>query len=251
MTGETPSRTDTPGRSHESRAHATPERTRARDERAQANLVAVAVGLILLTVVATAAVTLADGALAGADRDPRERHAAAALADRLVAPDSPVTERANAVNESAARNLTAADVDALAPAVENRSVAVGLGGETILARGDPSGGTTVRRVVLAGTRVTQSRTVSLSERARLPNRTDRLRIRIDPGGNTTVHTVRVNDRVVLYDPDGLSGTTTVETTRLANATVRFGTGGNSSGTATVTGYPLDATATTLEVTVGE
>ena len=224
--------------------------TSGRSRRGQANLVALAVGLILLTTVTVAGVVVADGALAGADRTPVRRHAAVALADRLVAADSAVAYRSNVLNGSALDGLTAERLDRLAPPVAGRPVSLRLDGETLVSRGDPVGGTTVARAVVVGTRTDVSRTVDLSAAPTLSRRASALRIRVDPGSNTTVHTVRVNDRIVLYDPGGLSGTATVDTSRLANATVSFGTNGNYPGTATVSARPVDATAARLEVTVG-
>ncbi|MFC7172959.1 hypothetical protein ACFQL0_05555 [Haloplanus litoreus] len=83
--------------------------------RGQTNLIALAVALVLLTGATVVGVTLADSALAGADRDPVERHAATAVADRLTAADSRITVRANALNATAVDALNASRLSDLAP----------------------------------------------------------------------------------------------------------------------------------------
>ena len=68
--------------------------------RGQANLPALAVALLVVTTTAGLAVVIADGAFASAQRDAGERATADAVADRLIAADSPLTERQNVLNAS-------------------------------------------------------------------------------------------------------------------------------------------------------
>lgn len=229
-----------------------PERWRGSERRrGQANLLAVAVALIVVTAVTVVAVALADGALADATRDPEERRAAERLGDRLVAGESGTALRANVVNETAVRELSAADLDRLAPVVAGRSVRVRLDGGTVVERGDPAGGVTVRRVVRAGERVERSSVHDLGENrtVQLPERTPRARLSFGVG--STVRTVRADGRIVLHDPGGLTGTYDVRVSRFDDVTLSFDAVGDVEGSVTVSRYPVNATATTLEVTVGE
>lgn len=244
-----------------------------RDEgsRGQANLVAVAVAVVLLTSVLGASVAIAESVLVGATeaRDPADAHAAATLADRLVT-DTPARYPPGVVPNRSV--LTAERVDRLAPVIERRAVRVELGGRTLFERGDLTGGTTVRRAVLVGTpeggRVAADLTGD--DAVTLPDRTAAATINLRPGPNTTVETVRVNGRVVLHDPAGLSGEATVptsvrRTTELAFETRRAGTAATNAtdvttptgpvtagvgGRVVVTYVTLETEPATLVVTVG-
>lgn len=231
------------------------ERSKA-SGRGQANLIALVVALLTLAAVAGVGLSLAEGALDRADRDPLERRASNALADRLVAGDAATTDRPNVLDRSAAERLTPADVDALAPAVRNRSVRVGLGDRTLVSRGDPTGGATARRIVLVADRRATTRTLDLDrhDSLTLPRRTPRARLSIRSGPNTTVRTVRAGDRVVLHDPDGLGdsvGNATVRLSRYETARLEVETRGGTNGSVAVTTYPAETTKATLVVTVGE
>lgn len=221
--------------------------------RAQANLPVLAVALAALTALAGVGVAFADGALAGADRDPAERRAADAAAERLVAADAPTTLRANLLDRGAAATLTPARLDALAPPVAGRAVRVRLGGRTLFERGDADGGTTARRIVLAGERTARTRTVNATAGSVvLPRRTATVTLAVRTGaGNVTA--VRANDRVVLRDPSGIRGPTTVRTSRYTTTRLSFetrpGANGTVDGRIRITAYPVSATKATLAVTV--
>ncbi|MFB6234412.1 MAG: hypothetical protein ABEH81_04695 [Halopenitus sp.] len=178
--------------------------------RAQANLLVVAVALVVLTAVTGTAVAMAEGALVTAERDSAERATTVAVAERLVAASSPVTRRANVLDREAAMALTADDLERLVPELAGRAVSVRIGGETVVDRGDPTGGTTIRRLALLATDDTWSGTLTAGgEALTVPRRTDR--ITVTPSGD--VETVRVDGRVVLHDPDGLDGEATVNVSR--------------------------------------
>jgi len=112
--------------------------------RAQATLPAVAVALVVLTVVTALGLFVADSAIAGADRTPEERRVAAATAARLVAADGPVSARANVLNESAVATFDAAALRNLT--VSEYATAVRLNSTTVAATADATGGTTVSTV---------------------------------------------------------------------------------------------------------
>lgn len=221
--------------------------------RGQANLLVLGVALLLLTGVAGLGIALADGAFASADREPLDRRGAATLADRIAAADASTTYRENVLNETAVESLTASDADDLAPPVRDRSVRVRLGEKTLLMRGEPTTGTTVRRIVLVGNQTAETRTLDLSETrsTTLPRRTSQVRLRIDPDPNATVTTVRANDRVVLHNRTGIDGESTIDVSRYETTRLSFDHSGSPAGDVTVTYYPTETTKSVLEVTVGD
>lgn len=215
------------------------------DCRGQANLAALAVALVALVSATTLGLVVADGALADAERAPLERRAAVAAADRLVSADQ-TTARPNVVIGSALRSLGSDDIDELAPPVEGHPIRLALGGEPLFERGDLTGGTTVSRVVLVAERTSRSRTVTVDggTALTLPRRTESVALAFD--SDSDVETVRLNGRVVLHDPNGLTGGYTVRTSRYETATLAFEGG---SGRVRITSHPLQTTKATLRVTV--
>jgi hypothetical protein len=220
--------------------------------RGQANLPVLAVALVLLTTVTAVSVALADGALVSADRDPGDRRVANAVADRLTAADAPLTTRANVLNGTATASLDSTRLTDLVPTARSAALRVRLADRTLVERGTLSDGVTVRRVVLVANRTTETRTVDLATATSvtLPRRTARVRLDVETGGDTTVRTVRANDRVVLHDDGGLAdgGSMTVRTSRYETTTLAFETTGDGTGTVTVTYYPAETTKAVLAVT---
>lgn len=216
--------------------------------RAQANLPAVAVALVVLTATTATALVLADGAFASGTREADERRLAVALAERLVAPGAPTTRRANVVNASALAVLDGDRLSEWFPASRGADVRIRVGERTVV---DGAGGTTVRRVVLVSREQSVTRRPPLTGgRTTLPRRTDRVRLAIDPPPAVTVETVRANGRVVLHDPSGLAGTYTVDTTRYETVTLAFDADGPlPAGSVTVTYFPERTTKARLEVSV--
>jgi hypothetical protein len=210
--------------------------------RGQANLPTLAIALLVVTTVAGLSVTVADSALGAAERDATERATAVAVADRLVAADSPLTDRRNVLNAS---RLDAASTEAVAP--PETAIRITLDDDTIYERGDPSGGPTIRRLVA----VAEPQAVTIEPplsfgTVTLPRRSPRATIDIDPG--TGIETVRANDRVVLYDPSGIDGEHEVTLSRYETTTLSFD-GDPREGDVAVTYYPRRTTKAHLEVTV--
>lgn len=205
------------------------------DRRGQANLIAVAVALVLLTSVLGASVAIAESVLVDATeaRDPVDRHAAATLAARLAA-DAPAGAPRGVVRDR--ETLSGERVDRLVPALEGAAVTVELDGRTLFQRGDASGGVAVRRGVVVGTPVSRTAAVNLTtaEVETLDDRTTAVTLGLHPGPNTTIHTVRVNGRVVLHNDSGLAGEATVPTSARRTTELRFETSVTPSGEANTT-----------------
>lgn len=191
--------------------------------RAQANLPAFAVAVLIVTSTATLSVLVADSAFTAADRQPLERTQATDLSAAMVDAGSPLTVRANVLKDSRVDVLD----DRLAswfPTSTGVDVTVRLDDSVVARNGTPNGGTTVRRLVLVSTatpRVIEPRFTGSDRAVTLPRRTDRMTLTIDPPPGTTVRTVRVNNRVVLHDPGGLGGDYDVTLSRFQTATIRF------------------------------
>jgi hypothetical protein len=223
--------------------------------RAQANLLALVAALFALTTAMVVGTVVADTSLAGATRDSDERHAAVAVADRLVAADSPLTNRTNVVNGSAIGDVTAARLRARYPVLADRSVRVTLGGEIIASAGQPAGGTTMRRVVLVER--TQELTVrprfTGGNRVTLPRRTGEVDLTIDQPENVSVSAVRANGRTVLYSPgDSLDGSYTVGVSSRETVALRFDANDTlARGDVTMSLYPWRTNKSTLAVTVDD
>lgn len=219
--------------------------------RAQANLPALAAALLLVTATTGVGLTLADGAFREATRQPTERGTAVALAERLVASDSPLTTRANVLDATRLEALDTATLRAAFPVAEDRRVRLGLDGRTIVST-NPAGGTTIHRVVLVERR--QERRLDPELRTEpsvtLPRRTSRVRLALTPPAATTIETVRVNGRVALHDPAGLRGAFEIPTSRYETTTLRFEASGPlPPGSVGVVFYPAETTKAVLGVTV--
>jgi hypothetical protein len=169
--------------------------------RGQANLPALALALLLVGASIGVAVALAGGAFAAADTDPEDARLATALSERLVAADGPLSVRANVLSAAAVENASAAWLP------EGVDARVSLDGDPVVARGTPRGGTTLRRVVLVA--ATNQRAVDPTLAGRdvvtLPRRTGEATLTLTPRRGADITAVRANDRVVLRDPDGLTG----------------------------------------------
>lgn len=224
----------------------------AGDRRAQASLPALALALLILTSVTVLSLAVADGVLASADREPRDRHVASSLADRLVAADGPVAARTNVLREAELAALNASSLPRLFPVTDGAAVSVTVGDRRIVEDSDARDGTTVRRIVTV--RRTDRRSITPPfggpKAVTLPRRTGTATIALDPPANTTIRSVRANARVLLEDPSGLDGQYDVELSRFETARLHFaGPGPLYRGNVTVA-YPVERTnREVLQVTV--
>ncbi len=171
-----------------------------RKRRGQANLPVVAVALVVLTAVTGMTVAMAEGAHLGAERDVEERAAAVSVADRFVAADASHTRRANVLDAATLANVTGADGPTLTPVADGSDVRIRVGDEFVLERGDPEGGTTIRRLALLATDDTWNGTVGTGsdDRLDLPTRT----ATVELGAEGDVESIRVDDRVVGHSSSG-------------------------------------------------
>lgn len=224
--------------------------------RAQANLIALVAGLVVLTATTALALTLAGAAFDGADRSVEDRQIATALSERLVAQESPLTDRANVLDRTVVEQLDAPTLDSTFPVAQDRAVRIRLDEHTILERGNPTGGATIRRIVLVSdpdpATIEPRLTDANGYETTIPRRTTQLALTIDPPDGTTVSAVRANDRVVLLNESGLDGTFAIEVSRFETITLSFEVDGAlDRGDVTFTYYPAETTKGLLEVTVGE
>lgn len=208
--------------------------------RGQAGLLALVVSLVVLTSVVGLALVVVDGAYRSADREPAERRIATSLAEKLVSEESEHTTRANVVNATELHTLTGERLDRAHPFTRETELRIRLGNETLVERGDPTGGTTVRRLVLREHRRQVTR--SVGEGPTIPGGSQRATITVPPGGAAT--TVRANDSVILHEPDGLTGSFEIALTGPEPTRLRI-----DEGTATVTYAQVRTTPTELVVTV--
>ncbi|WP_231184149.1 hypothetical protein [Haladaptatus sp. DYF46] len=224
-----------------------------RTERAQMNLHALAVALLILTMVTTMSVGIADRALLGADRNPTRRHSAVATSERLISADSPLTVRPNVVNETALDRCNATRLTGWFPVLGERAFRIRVGETVIAERGSPTGGTTVRRIVLVENRSAVTRTPPLSAsdpEFTLPRRTPNATLVVRPPDGTTVSVVRANGRVVLRNTSGVDGRFHVSLPRFETTRFAFETDGDlPTGSVEVTYYPETTRKAVVAVTV--
>lgn len=228
--------------------------TRSANRRGQANLTALAAALFALTTVTVLGVAVANGALFGELRDADERHAATAVADRLVSSDAHLTNRSNVLDRGEVDSLDTSTVRARFPVLDDRSFRITLDDRVLATTGTPDGGTTRQRIVLVEQRTNKTLTPAFSgaNRVTLPRRTPWVELAITPRENVSVRSVRANDRTVLHDPSGLDGRYTVDVSR--RETVRFTFLANASlerGDVSLTFAPGNTSKAQLGVTVDD
>ncbi|AUX08977.1 hypothetical protein AArcSl_1346 [Halalkaliarchaeum desulfuricum] len=214
-------------------------------------MVSLAVALLLLVGAAGTAIAIAHGSLAAAEREPAERNVATDLADRLVSSDAPHVRRENVLDRNEIEALSVTDVESLAPGIEDRPFRIRIDDRTLLERGEPTGGTRVERLVVLAADDERTYRLDLEEdeAVTVPRRTDELQVTVEPENDTSVSTIRVNDRVLLYDPGGLEGTATASVPWTATLRVTVQAEG-SDGTVAITATPETTAKAHLEVTVG-
>lgn len=209
--------------------------------RAQTTLPATAVALVILTAVTGIGIAMADAAITSAERTPSERRVAAATATHLISPDGPLAVRSNVLNHSKVEQFDGEELREVSQAVAEHDIRVALDDEGIATDGDPSGGTTIHRLVRVQhheTRTIEPDNASVT----LPRRATGATITIE--SPTTVWTVRANNRVVLHNDSGLQGTFEIELPVYTTTELRLQT------TGTVTGDGVSIRYETVQTTKG-
>jgi hypothetical protein len=220
--------------------------------RAQTSLPALGIALVLLTVVTGLGVAMADTAIAGADRTPDERRAAAAIADRLVAADGPLAARSNVLNQSRVDGFDQSALEESALPAGEYAVSVELADEEIARSGAVHSGTQITRLVVVESREPRTLTPDLTtaDAVTLPRRSAQAMVTIDPPAGTTVWTVRANDRVVLHNRSGLDGSYEVPLVPYETTELRFQRAGRLQPGNVTIGYDAPrSTKESLVVTV--
>jgi hypothetical protein len=219
------------------------------------NLPALAVALLVVTTVTVVSFGMADRAYLSADRDADQRRVAVALSERLISPETELTVRANVLDADDIAALNATRVRDQFPVTEDKDLQVRLDDRTLAAAGDSTGGTTIRRIVLVENRTAVTTTPSLSSvepAVTLPRRSSRAKIRLTPPEGTDVTVVRANNRVVLRNESGLSGTFEIDLSRFETTTLTFETDGPlPTGSVELTNYPAETRKAVLAVTVDD
>lgn len=220
--------------------------------RAQTGLPALAIALLVLTVLTGLGLAIADGALVSGERNADERRVATSLAERLVADGSPLTERANVLNATRLERLDASGVERSFPVADGRSFRIRVNESSVAATGEVSDGTTFRRLVVVERQQTRTLQPDLGRNRAitLPRRTTTATVDLSPPANTTLTTVRADDRVLLRNTSGLSGRFEVALSRFETTQLRFeGAGSLHEGNVSITYRAPETTKTTLVVTV--
>lgn len=230
-------------------------RSSGRIDRAQMNLPALAVALLILTMVTGLSVGIADRAFLGGDRNPMRRRSAVATSERLVSADSPLTVRANVLNGTKLDGLDANQLTEWFPLLAERDLRISLDDTVVAERGTPSDGATVRRVVLVEERSEVTRTPSLlasEPQFTLPRRTPNVTLVVRPPNGTTVDIVRANGRVLLRNESGLDGRFRASVSRFETVRFTFETSGTlPTGSVRVAYYPAETRKAVLAVTVDD
>ncbi|KAB1197162.1 MULTISPECIES: hypothetical protein [Haloferax] len=219
--------------------------------RGQTTLAGLAVALVLLTTVTAGSIVAADRALADATSSPLEQHRAERAAEALVT-DGPITTSDGYVSPSLANETNASELSTAVPALRGVSFTVRFAGREIARQGTVTDGSRVSRGVVVVETRTDSERIELEDGmvGTLDGQTDEIQVDIDPRNNTTVRTIRVDDRVVLHRPTGLRGTHTVAVSSYASPVVRVEAAGDDpEGTVTVTATVFETRTERVEVSV--
>ena len=220
--------------------------------RGQTELPAVAIALVLLTSVLALGMSAADSALSSADRPTLEQQAAVGLSEQLTAPSANVTTRANTFDAAALTNLSVDSLESAYGADPNHDLRIRLDGETLVESGDPTGGTTINRLVIVE-RCTTTTLVPAFEDNRtvtLPQRTATASVDIDPPATTTVERLWANDRLLLQNSSGLRGVSRISLSPFETERLRFeALGPLPPGAVEITHDRIQTEKQTLEVTV--
>lgn len=179
------------------------------------NLLSLVAALVGLTLLLAGSLVVVEGIFTGAEHDAGERATALTVSEGLV--DGEHAKRSNVLSPASVDEINTETLRELG-ADERHAIGVRIDGESVAAVGDPTDGTTVRRIVMLE-RTERVEEHPGSDDVTLPSGVDSATVRVDSGSRATIETVRVDGRVVLHDPGGLDGRFTVDVPRQENATM--------------------------------
>lgn len=220
--------------------------------RAQTELPALGIALVLLTAVLVLGIGAADSALSTNERSALEQQSAVGLSEQLVADSAPVTARPNVLDADKFEELTATDLETRYGLDPNHDVRIELDGTVIVDAGDPTDGTTITRLVVVEERTANTLVPPFENNrtATIPQRSTDLILEIDPPAGTTIRAVRADDRTVLSNESGLHGTFDVTVSRFETQQLHFeSVGPLTAGAVTITHDRIETRKATLGVTV--
>lgn len=221
--------------------------------RAQANLLALAAALVVVSAALGVALLYAGGSLSTATGEPGERVLATGLADRMLASDGPLSRADGTLNASKVRNFTGRDLALILPQENDAAIRVRLGGEVLARRGTIRDGTSVTRLV----RVVEHRTVirrpdlstnESSDADYVLRAAHHVEISIN-GSAGILETVWLDGRLVLHDSEGLDGTFTVRLPAPGQSRLQFSVSRPGDALVTLATVRRDVELQRLVVTV--
>jgi len=205
--------------------------------RAQVELPTLGIAFVLLTAALVLGLGAASNALIAAERPAMERQTAVGLSDRLVSEDATLTARENVLRADGVEEMNVSTLREYGlPADAHAEIR--LGGETIATAGDPTGGTTIERVVLVENRTTETLNPEFddSRQVTLPRRSANVTVAISPPNATVVRSVRANGETLLRNESGLDGRFALAVSRLETTTLQFETAGPLDADSVEIGY---------------
>lgn len=220
------------------------------ERRGQSNLIALAIAILLLTAAIGVALTIAGAPFHTGAPTAADRHLARGAAATLLAGDSPLTRRAGVLNASALRAVDGADLRELLGLGSDVDVRLRFDGRTVAATGRIERGATVRRVVTV-TQWQWTRTDAAfgNDSSLMVGPTPVVKLGVN-ASSTTIQSVRVDGRVVLHAPTGVSTPVTIAVPQSEPVQVNVTTTGPGSSASIWVATPTVATETgVLVVTI--
>lgn len=223
--------------------------------RAQVELPALGVALLLLTAALILGISLASTALSGAERPAEERRTAERIADQFVSHDSPATRRANVIDESVLAEWNETTLTSLFDVPRDVDVRIELDGAVLHddTDGERVDGVTVERIVLIEnrTRTTLTPPFNDTRSVTVPRRSYDTTLSIAPADGTLVRSVAANDELLLRNETELVGTFDLSLSPLETTELRFEGAGPLHGVVEIEYDAAGTRKTILSVTVYE
>lgn len=193
--------------------------------RAQVELPTLGIAFVLVLAALLLGLAAATTALSSAERSAVERQTAVSISEQLVSEESVMSVRENVIDAETIDDLNASTLQEMVAVDSDRDIRIDLEGRTLVDTTDVTrtDGVTVERVVLFENRTIEQLDVDFTDTrsATLPRRSYNTTLRIDPPGETTVRMVTANERPILKNESGLTGTFDIEVSPLETSTLWF------------------------------